>query len=388
MVVVGGLERMTFEVLRVARERGAAVHCVLNSWENHRIVGLAEGIGATWSTARYRAPFDRHSVNPLRWLSFAWDIAATSAGLLRDVRRRRATLVFLSDVGAVVKNAPALLLLRALGLPVILRVGMHPGRGPFYRRLWGKVVSPLVTRMVAISPFIVREILALGVRPAAVQLIHNTVAARPEAAGPDTALVQSIRARPTVLAVGQLAPHKGTHVLVEAGIRLAASHPDVQVVLVGPRPHWPPERVAYVSAIEGRVRQAGAGDRILFPGPREDVLDLMRAAYVLAAPFAPEEAFGSVVLEAQSVGLPVVAFPCEGLAELIQHGVTGHVCREASVDALVAGLRGFLDDPDGRDAAAAAARRAFEAPDSRYGRSRFERQWWDVLSTRRRGAAR
>src|SRR4029079_12768292 len=28
MVIVSGLERMAFEVLRVARERGAAVHCI------------------------------------------------------------------------------------------------------------------------------------------------------------------------------------------------------------------------------------------------------------------------------------------------------------------------------------------------------------------------
>ena len=34
MVIVSGLERMTFEVLRLAREHGGAVHCIVNSWEN------------------------------------------------------------------------------------------------------------------------------------------------------------------------------------------------------------------------------------------------------------------------------------------------------------------------------------------------------------------
>jgi glycosyltransferase involved in cell wall biosynthesis len=383
MVVAGGLERMTFEVLRVARERGATVHCVLNSWENHRIAALAEAIGATWSTAPYRAPFDRHSRNPLRWLRLAWDVAATSAGLLRDARRRRATHVLLPDVGAAVKNLPALLLLRALGLPVTLRVGMHPGRGPFYRWLWRRVVSTLVTRMVANSAFMAQELLALGVRPEAVQLIRNTVAARPAALASDPVLLERIRARPTVLGVGQIAPHKGTHVLVEAAIRLAAEGRDVQVVLVGPRPEWPPERVAYLSRIEARICEAGAGDRVLFAGQREEVLDLMRAAYVLAAPFAPEEAFGNVVLEAGSVGLPVVAFPGGGLAELVEHGVTGHVCPDASVEALVEGLRRFLDDPARQRAAGAAARLAFEAAGSPYARIRFERDWWDVLSARR-----
>jgi len=32
MVIVSGLERMIFETLGVLSRRGAAVHCVLNSW--------------------------------------------------------------------------------------------------------------------------------------------------------------------------------------------------------------------------------------------------------------------------------------------------------------------------------------------------------------------
>src|SRR5439155_11135154 len=56
MVSVTGLERMTFEVLRVVRRRGGSVHCVVNDWENHRIVPLAERIGASWSVGSYRYP--------------------------------------------------------------------------------------------------------------------------------------------------------------------------------------------------------------------------------------------------------------------------------------------------------------------------------------------
>ncbi len=53
MVVVYGMERMSFEILRVLRESGAEVHCVLNEWERHRIEPLAESIGASWSTGIY-----------------------------------------------------------------------------------------------------------------------------------------------------------------------------------------------------------------------------------------------------------------------------------------------------------------------------------------------
>ena len=84
MVIVSGMERMSFEVLRVLKENGAEVHCILNSWENERIVKLAESIGASWSTGYYWYRFDRHTRNPWKIAQMVWDILMTSAGLLRD----------------------------------------------------------------------------------------------------------------------------------------------------------------------------------------------------------------------------------------------------------------------------------------------------------------
>jgi hypothetical protein len=66
MVVVYGVERMTFEALRIPRERGMADHCIVNSWENHLIVALAEQIGASCSIAYYRYRLRRHTRNPIK----------------------------------------------------------------------------------------------------------------------------------------------------------------------------------------------------------------------------------------------------------------------------------------------------------------------------------
>ena len=44
MVIVSGMERMTFEVLRALKESKAEVHCILNDWENHRIRELVDSI--------------------------------------------------------------------------------------------------------------------------------------------------------------------------------------------------------------------------------------------------------------------------------------------------------------------------------------------------------
>src|SRR5262249_29459913 len=53
MVMVGGVERMTFQVLRALRDRGAGVHCIVNGWESFRITSIAEDAGASWSVGPY-----------------------------------------------------------------------------------------------------------------------------------------------------------------------------------------------------------------------------------------------------------------------------------------------------------------------------------------------
>ena len=135
------------------RERGAAVHCILNSWQNERIVPLVEDVGASWSTGYYLETLDRHARNPIALAKVAWDVLMTSFGLLRDAWRFRATHVFVPELSTAIRNAPALVVLRLLGRPVILRVPNAPDRGRFYEVLWRRILPPLVSRVVVNSEF-------------------------------------------------------------------------------------------------------------------------------------------------------------------------------------------------------------------------------------------
>ncbi len=380
MVIISGLERLTFEVLRVLRERGAAVHCIVNSWENERIVPLVERIGAGWSTGAYRQPLTRRTWNPLVWARMAWDVLQTSAGLLRDARRFRPTHVLVPDFGTALHNGPGLLVLRARGIPVVLRAANHPDQGGFYRGIWGRLLPLLVTRFVANSEFSADRMRAVGVPAQRIVTIANTVSRRAALSDADANVVALVRSRRTILGVGQIAPFKGTHLLVEAMLALLAEGADVQGVIVGRHPVWPPELQRYFRALEERVRRAGVGDRVRFVGERESVLEIMRAAYLLAAPILQEETFGNVVLEARSVGLPVVAFATGALPELIDHGVTGYLCAESTTVALLDGLHYFLGDSDRREKAAAAALALSERAEDPYARAQFERCWWELFS--------
>jgi len=154
---------------------------------------------------------------------------------------------------------------------------------------------------------------------------------RPEPDPGDAGRLAALGVRaPFVAFVGTLEPRKGVPALVRAVARLAASHPELQLVLAG-RPGWGADEVeaavAAAPVLTGRVLRTGYVD-----DPTRTAL--LRGAAVVAYP-SLEEGFGLPVLEALAVGAPVVT-------------TTGSAMEEVAGDAAVL-------VPPGDEAALAAA---------------------------------
>ena len=173
MVIAGGLERMTFEVLRVLRDRGMAAHSIVNGWENFRITPLADASGASWSVGPYWYPLKRRSLTPATVLRMLVEVVRVSGNLLRVSWRVRPTHVLVPDFEAVLRNLPALAWLRARGVRVISRLGTAPPPGRFYATLWRRIIDPVVDRFVANSEFTRRELLAHGIAAEKIETIEN-----------------------------------------------------------------------------------------------------------------------------------------------------------------------------------------------------------------------
>jgi len=373
MVIVSGLERSTFEVLRALRERGAAVHCLVNSWENHRIIALAEEIGASWSTTYHWYQFDRHSRNPIKWLQALWDMFMTSLGLLRDARRFRATHVLVPEFMSVLRNAPALTLLRLLGVSIVLRIGNAPVPSRFYERVWRWAVNPFVDRIVCNSRFAEQGLLAHGIPASKIALIPNTL---PTRVAP--ALNGNARDQHKVIYVGQIIPEKGLDLLLDAVALLAARGQDVRLDVVGQIDGWvSPSYTGYRERLRARTGAADLSGRVRFLGWRDDVPALLAAAGVHCCPSRPQMLEGSplVTLEAKQAGIPSVAFPVGPLPELIAHREDGWICTDVSATALAEGLAYFLTDANRRERAGQAARQSLE----RFQRRPFTERWWTLL---------
>ena len=368
MVIVSGIERMSFEVLQVLREGGAAVHCIVNRWGSGAIVDRADAIGASWSTGFYRHAFTRH-LDMRRWIQGSWDVLMTSAGLLRDAWRFRPTHVLLPEFTTGIRNAPALWLLRALGVIVIMRIGNAPEPGRVYRVIWRRILDPGVTRFVSNSDFTARELLAHGVDPAKARTIKNTVPTRQGRAGETGPRVPG-----RIIYIGQVIPPKGLDLLLEAVARLRAGGYQATLDVVGDIDGWEaPAYDGFRAAIRARAARPDIAQHVRFLGLREDVPALLAAASLHACPSRPEqkEAFGIVNIEAKRAGIPSVVFPTGALPEIVTHRDDGWVCREVSVEALLEGLEYFLSDPDRLRRAGERAR----ASDRVYSRERFAAAW-------------
>ena len=105
-----------------------------------------------------------------------------------------------------------------------------------------------------------------------------------------------------------------------------------------------------------RVRAAAAGLAVEFPGWCEDVAGALAGLDVLAVPSFERDPNPRVILEAFSAGVPVVAYPSAGIAEVIEDGVTGYLTRGRGAEALAARLGEVLRDEAGRKEVARRAR--------------------------------
>jgi glycosyltransferase involved in cell wall biosynthesis len=374
MVIAGGLERMTFEVLRALRQRGAAVHCVVNDWENHRIVALADEVGASWSEGIHRVTIER-TLHPIKIASIVWDTLRASARLVSDACRFRATHVLLPDYVSALHNAPAIALLRVIGVKIVMRLGNAPEPGRFYRFVWRAIVGPLTGQFVPNSKFTERALLAYGVPARKVRRIYNPVATRSRAA--EAAPPQREAGR--LIFIGQMIPDKGVDVLLDAvALLVRRGYGHVRLDLVGDLDGWGPAYTGYREQLRARAQQADLARRVRFLGWREDVPALLAGASIHCCPSMPamRESFANVVVEAKAAGIPSVVLPTGSLAELVDHRVDGWVCDACTPESLADGLEFFLSDEPRREAAGRQARRSTD----RFGWDQFATAWWSVFT--------
>lgn len=152
-----------------------------------------------------------------------------------------------------------------------------------------------------------------------------------------------------VFHVGRIVYEKGLHVLLDAWPRVCGTVP-ARLVIAGTG--------EYLEALKGQAAALGLGDSVRFAGfiANEDRDRLYHAADLAIFP-SLYEPFGIVALEALANACPLVVSDAGGLAEVVQHGVTGLVAPADNPGALADAVVAALVRPDMARARAAAALR-------------------------------
>jgi glycosyltransferase involved in cell wall biosynthesis len=209
-----------------------------------------------------------------------------------------------------------------------------------------KIKAACAHRIISISGTVSQFLLSLGVTPAVIRKIYNGLDLQ---AGEQISGARPF-AHPYILCVGQFERRKRHQDAIRAFAAISRDCPKLELLLAGNTFDQ-----AYFEELSNLVEQLGVRERVQFLGPRRDVLDLMRNARALLL-CSEHEAFGWVLVEAMSMGLPVISSAVDGPSELIEHEKTGLLVPVGDVRAYVTQLRRILQNPEFARTLAAEAR--------------------------------
>ncbi len=339
-VVLYGAERGNLEALTVLKREGAEILFLISDDPWNSIVPPAlDQRGFAWRKTGYV-----HMGRGLSWYNLLWGnprrFIQANRALARAIRQFRPTHIHAYAQSHVANFCWALM---RTGTPLVFRAG---DEATLHNRLWRTIWKFTVwrtQRFVANSEFVARSLRQSGVSAQKITVIYNTPPVRPSVPRPLPEL--NLPARGRVFAyIGQIAEHKGPHILIDAFRELGADFPQACLVLAGRISDWQGD--AWGRALRDSTKaDPVVGGRITFLGEVDDVDSVLACCEALIVPSLFDDPSPNVVMEAKRAGKAVIAFPRGGLPELIEHQVDGLLCRETSRSALVEALKIYLEEP-------------------------------------------
>jgi glycosyltransferase involved in cell wall biosynthesis len=155
--------------------------------------------------------------------------------------------------------------------------------------------------------------------------------------------------RPAIGTVSRLVPYKGIHHILRAAALLVDDFPGLRVLIAGgPALEYPD----YPASLANLAQELGIAERLELLGHVQDVASVYeRLDVFLSATYLDHEGFGleglgSGILEASWARVPVVVARAGGNVEALEPGVTGTLVESVEAEALAAGARPYLRDPD------------------------------------------
>ncbi len=199
---------------------------------------------------------------------------------------------------------------------------------PLLYRLYSK------SKIVAVSQSTARDLLHCGISKENIEVISPGCT---EPGLPRTSLAD--RAPKTIGCVTRLMKYKGLQLALKAFSKVVSRFPDAKLLIAGSGP--------YAQELAKMSQNLGISKNVKFLGriSENSKFKLYGETRVTISP-SYREGFGISVLEANSMGTPVVGWNAPGLSDSIVHDVTGFLAKYPDLEEFADKLKMLLsDDP-------------------------------------------
>lgn len=154
-------------------------------------------------------------------------------------------------------------------------------------------------------------------------------------------ILDDLRPRaPVVVAAGELGRRKGFDRLVRAYRQVARQRPEWRLHIYGEGPRR--------NQLQQLISDEGMSGQVVLKGRTHEMDRVLEQASIFALT-SRYEGFPMVLIEAMTMGVPVVSFDCpRGPAEIVVDSVTGRLVPDGDISAFTDALVAMVDDTEGR----------------------------------------
>jgi phosphatidylinositol alpha-1,6-mannosyltransferase len=274
-----------------------------------------------------------------KWLPMVWH-------LWRTVRKEKVEAILVGQVLPV--GTSAMIIKKFLGIPYFVSChGMDiltAAENPRKKKLMNKILEQ-TSGIIANSEFTKNELIKLGVLENKIKIIYPCVAKKDGIASDKILEIKNrlgLADKKIILTVGRLVARKSQDKVIEAMPKILEKIPNALYVVVGDGPES--------EKLKAQSEKLKLENNILFTGEISE--EKKSAFYQLCDVFimtprqiGPDvEGFGTVYLEANQFGKPVVAGRSGGVDEAVSDGVTGIVVDSENVNQIAEAVIKILSD--------------------------------------------
>jgi len=140
----------------------------------------------------------------------------------------------------------------------------------------------------------------------------------------------------TIGNIGRITFLKGHDVLIEAFYKLATIRQNVKLVIVGTGENEP--------EIKKLIEMKGLTDKVILMGYKTNIFDYLKTfdIFVLTSRF---EGVPYVILEAMSIGVPIISTKVGGIDNILEDGKTALLVEKENIEKIFEAMLKLVDDP-------------------------------------------